>query len=320
MSLHAPENLPAFEPRSLQFDPQVERVRAELLKIDPDGARTASVIRTSIDMLYNGRYTGRFRWDQLFKTEKTHAGTLLEINLQREFEFEDGDSMDFKIAGIDIDCKYSQKSGSWMIPPEAVGHLCLLVWFNDQSSRWELGVVRIDERILSYGKNRDLKRTIRSDAREAISWIRRDAPLPENVLLKLSDDDIDAIFVKLAGKRRGQKRVNELFRRAQGRLVSRTAIETAGMQDDPLRRVRYNGGARTDLQGEGIVIFGEYKLHQAMARDLGLPVPGKGEFVSARLTPYREHVGLGRVSLDGSDWMLASAEDPVVTAPTIPKG
>lgn len=315
-----PEDLPAFEPRSLQFDPRVERVRAELLRIDPDGARTARVIRTSIDMLYNGRYTGRFRWEQLFKTEKTHAGTLLEINLQREFEFEDGDSMDFKIAGIDIDCKYSQKSGSWMIPPEAVGHLCLVVWFSDKLGLWELGVVQIDERILSVGKNRDLKRTIRSDARDAISWVRRDAPLPENVLLKLSDDDIDAIFTRLEGKRFGQKRINELFRRAQGRLVSRNAVETVAMQSDPLKRVRYNGGAREHLQNEGIAIFGDYNLHKDMARSLGLPVPGEGEFVSARLTPYREDSGRGRIPLDGGYWMLASADDPVVPVPVIPKG
>lgn len=70
-------------------------------------------------MLLDGQHTGRFRWDQLYKTEKAHAGTLIEINLQREFGFGDGLEMDYRIAGIDVDCKFSQTRGAWMIPPEA---------------------------------------------------------------------------------------------------------------------------------------------------------------------------------------------------------
>ncbi len=38
-------------------------------------------------------------WDQLFKTEKTHCGTLVEINLHREFKFQDGTKLDYQIAG-----------------------------------------------------------------------------------------------------------------------------------------------------------------------------------------------------------------------------
>ena len=74
-------------------------------------------------MLLDGQHTGRYRWDQLYKTEKTHFGTLVEINLQRAFGFADGQSMDFAIRGIDVDCKYSQSRGDWMIPPEAMGQL-----------------------------------------------------------------------------------------------------------------------------------------------------------------------------------------------------
>ena len=42
-------------------------------------------------------------------------GTLAEINLQRAFGFADGESMDFAISGIDVDCKFSQDAGDWMI-------------------------------------------------------------------------------------------------------------------------------------------------------------------------------------------------------------
>nr|WP_246045156.1 NaeI family type II restriction endonuclease [Rhodococcus oryzae] len=48
--------------------------------------------------------------------EKTHFGTILEINAQREFGFEGGDETDYRIAGHQVDAKWSQTSGSWMPP------------------------------------------------------------------------------------------------------------------------------------------------------------------------------------------------------------
>jgi hypothetical protein len=70
-------------------------------------------------------------------------GTLVEINLHRAFDFEDGTETDYRIAGIEVDCKFSRSFGGWEIPPEAYGHLCLLVWADDAQSRWSAGVVRI---------------------------------------------------------------------------------------------------------------------------------------------------------------------------------
>ena len=43
----------------------------------------AAAIRGALDMLLDGQHTGRYGWDQLHKTEKTHAGTLGEIALAR---------------------------------------------------------------------------------------------------------------------------------------------------------------------------------------------------------------------------------------------
>ena len=57
------------------------------------------------------------------------------------------------------------------------------------------------------------------------------------------------------------------------------------MQDDYMKRVRGGGGARDQLRAEGIVIFGDYAGDQVLAAALGLPRPGPGEFVSARLAP-----------------------------------
>src|SRR6266704_2051576 len=95
-------------------DLELRSVVAEILKLDPKGLRTAQVLRNTLDQLYDGQRTGRYFWEQLYKTEKTHCGTLVEINLQREFNFADGDKLDYRIGGADVDCKYSQTQGGWM--------------------------------------------------------------------------------------------------------------------------------------------------------------------------------------------------------------
>lgn len=122
---------PGFIPE--QHDSAIEAVTASIRHLDPDGKRLARVFRDTFDQLYNGQRTGRFRIDQLFKTEKTHFGTLIEINIQRELEFEDGQILDFSIAGHEVDCKYSH-TGDWMLPIESFDRLALLAKANDQQS------------------------------------------------------------------------------------------------------------------------------------------------------------------------------------------
>ena len=64
-------------------DAELDAVEAELHRIDPAGAQVATVLRDTLDQLYDGQHTGRWSYDQLHKTEKTHMGTLVEINLHR---------------------------------------------------------------------------------------------------------------------------------------------------------------------------------------------------------------------------------------------
>ena len=72
-------------------DAELNLVRRELEELDPDGDRFAAVLRDTLDQLLDGRRRGRFDYRDLYKTEKTYMGTLVEINLQRAFDFEDGD-------------------------------------------------------------------------------------------------------------------------------------------------------------------------------------------------------------------------------------
>jgi hypothetical protein len=208
----------------------------------------------------------------------------------------------------------------------------LLVQASDDDGTWSAGLLRAAEANLRPAGNRDGKRGLSERGRAAVCWLHARAPLQENVLIRLPDRDLAAIFASASG----QQRVNELFRRAQRMRVSRTVVATVAMQDDYMKRVRGGGGARDQLRAEGIVIFGDYAGDQVLAAALGLPRPGPGEFVSARLVPrpagasgadagpgvageVRDRDYARFIRLAGADWRLASAADPAAPAPALPR-
>ena len=193
-------------------DRELAAVAAELRALDGDGARMATAIRGALDMLLDGQHTGRYRWDQLHKTEKTHAGTLVEIALARALRLAGGTVLDYTIAGADVDCKFSHRLGGWMIPPEAGGKLLLLVQASDEDGTWSAGLLRAITENLSPAGNRDGKRSLNDRGRAAVRWLHARAPLQENALIRLPERDVAAIFARPSG----QQRVNELFRRHSG--------------------------------------------------------------------------------------------------------
>ncbi len=282
-----------------------------LKRSDPNGERIASVLRNTIDQLYDGQRTGRYRWEQLYKTEKTHCGTLVEINLHREFKFQDGTLLDYCIAEMEVDCKYTQELYGWMIPPEALGHLCLLVWAHDESSAWKMGIIRPDASLLG-AKNRDGKAKLNAAGRAAIDWIFENGILPPNVLLQLDR----TIVNKIMGLGSGQKRINELFRNTLGHRVGRGVVATVAQQDDYMKRVRGNGGARTALRPEGVIILGQFRAHCEIAEKLGAPIPGRGESIALRLHPATS--GDKQVAIiSGRLWRIANSDDDIVPGPKL---
>ena len=254
-------------------DLELRAVADQLMSHDPDGLRVAGVLRRTYDMLLDGQHTGRYRWDQLYKTEKTHFGTLVEINLQREFGFADGRAMDFAIRGIDVDCKYSQGLADWVVPPEALGHVILGLWASDEHGRWSLGLLRASDYLLTASRgNRDLKRRLSAAGRAAVTWIFRGYELPENALLRIPAAEVQRIFTC---SRYGTKRVDMLFRLAQQRLISRAVVATVAQQEDYMKRIRGNGGSRSSLRPEGIVIIRQYTATGASRRHWRYRFPGR---------------------------------------------
>lgn len=296
-------------------DTALEAVVAQFRKADPSGGRVAQVIRDTFDQLYDGQRTGRYRWDQLFKTEKTHFGTLFEINLRRALAdiISDGNKLDYVIGGHEIDCKYSFQLGGWMLPPECIDELLLVCTASDVDSEWALGVVRARPGLLRPGKNRDLKTGLNSEGRQSIEWIQWGAELPPNVLLELDEETVQRVFAS----RFGQQRINTLFRTVTERRIGRNTVATVAQQDDYMKRVRYNGGARSALRDDGYIILGgDYSSHQRVAMQLGLEVPEPGEFVSTRVVPAREHEPMTAL-IDGSYWRRAGEDDEKQSAPLL---
>jgi hypothetical protein len=265
-------------------------------------------------MIYNGQETGHYRVEQLLKTEKTHIGTLFEVNAGREFHFDarDEDKTDFRIAGHMVDAKWSQKLGGWMLPPEVFGEIAMVATADDEKSVWSLGLIRVQPEFRREGANRDKKSQLNAGGVGMVKWLWRDSPLRPNVLLRLSREAVDHIFAN----RYGTQRTNRLFRAAEGLIVHRSAVATVSMQLDHQKRVRYNGGARSALAPEGYLILSG-KYHAPIAAALGLEIPKADEYISIRVVPSAEARG---AYLDDRFWRAALPDEIVrEAAPRIPE-
>jgi hypothetical protein len=138
-----------------------------------------------------------------------------------------------------------------------------------------------------------------------------DAALPPNVLAHLPEDDVAAIFAPKSG----QARVDELFRRVQHTSIDAATVSTVAMQQDSGRRAR---GARERLRKEGVLVLDATGSNPDLALKLDLPVPGRGEWVSARITPLAGNDKEAPfLEIDGQRWTLANTGDPVVEVPPL---
>jgi hypothetical protein len=184
------------------------------------------------------------------------------------------------------------------------------------------GLVRVRPTFLRPGSNRDAKHQLTAAARAHIRRLWPDhRRLAENLFLHVDPDVRDRIFTARArqGTQHGQAKTNELFRLVQRRIIRRAELATVAQQDDFMKRARGNGGARTQLRPEGILVLGHQENDPLVATALGLPAPEKGEFISVRVIPAREERNGPVVVINGERWSIARAEDPVVAAPEVPR-
>jgi hypothetical protein len=67
------------------------------------------------------------------------------------------------------------------------------------------------------------------------------------------------------------------------------------------------------------MVLGHQDNDPLVAAALGLPVPRKGEFVSARVVPANDDRDEPVAVIGGQAWAVARPDDPKVPAPLIPR-
>ncbi|MER7932238.1 MULTISPECIES: NaeI family type II restriction endonuclease [unclassified Streptomyces] len=274
--------------------------------------RTAVSLRAAFDSVLDGERTGRYDLNTLGMSEKTYLGSRVGHFLWEAWGLKGRKHADI----TSVPLKFTW-TNTWVLAPEHIGHVCLLVRASDTQSRWDLGVLKVVPEHLNQGRNRDGKQTLSAAGKSAIHWVFKDAPLPENLLLHLDQQSLAQVLSSedddVASS--GQARTNDLFRVVQGRLVGSAAVRTVAMQPDAPKRVR---DARRHLCREGILILGHQLNHAQIAKALGLPRPLKDQWVSIRVVRQRPDHGDARfVELDGTRWMVAGPDDLVENGPNL---
>ncbi|WP_052721059.1 NaeI family type II restriction endonuclease [Actinoplanes rectilineatus] len=329
----------ARPPHAVSGEPPAEvKVFADWFENSPDARNKFRwVLRDSLDQVLDGGRTGRWHYRQMSKNEKSHLGSTVEVNLTKRFAIMDGAILDWRIAGQELDCKFSKDVGGWEIPMEMytcpdhgeqsgqADHPALLVWMNDDESQRGAGLLRITDERLRWrqdkqtgarvrGYNRDNKRRIRKESLSEVHWLwgGLQTDLPENILLQLDPADRATILSASTG----QQRMNALFRTVRGRLVNRATVLTVGQQDDSPKRAR---DSRISLRADGVVVLGHQKSDPVVAAVLGLDVPAKGTWISARLAEVDRYDPRPRVLIDGRFWAVAEESDPPVEVPLVPE-
>lgn len=255
-------------------DLNYERVRKRLLGIPDLSSKVGKALRESIDFVIDGRHTGRYRIEQLEKTEKTFIGTKVEQLLLYHLKLpkQPQGKMDTLIDGVDVDIKFTLGSG-WMIPQEAIDQLCLVATVSEERSEFSLGLARArEEYFRGRHGNRDQKYTL-SKNHHGIEWLIPKGSLPPNFLLHLPEETRHRILAKPIG----QQRVNEFFRLCPGKIVDGVVVETLAAQRDSSKRVR---DARLALKKEGLVICSNEPAYREIPPRNGLRYLVRGEFVS----------------------------------------
>ncbi|WP_086739737.1 NaeI family type II restriction endonuclease [Erythrobacter colymbi] len=257
------------------------RLEADLLKAvggrDRFVEKLRSFFRSAIDEVIDTARTGRYFLCEIEKTEKTYLGTKFEILLRDWLDVPKGVVLDLLIGGQEVDVKSTTMGGSgWMIPPEAIDRLCILLRVNEDDSTCAVGLVRARAAYLRGGQNRDAKTSFSAAGRSHIWWMVQDFQYTPNFWSLVGSDTRDHIMAP----RGGTDRLARLFQTCLEVPVSRVVIASVAAQDDFMKRLRKNGGARDLLEKQGIALLYSENDRDLM-KSLGLKF-GSREFISFR--------------------------------------
>lgn len=238
------------------------------------------MLRDAVDEVVDTPRTRRRSYDELEKTEKTYLGTKIEILTRARLGLPKG-RLDFVVLNHDVDLKFTI-GNNWMIPTEAVGHVCLVAAIDEPKSNCFLGLVVAHPENLTSGANRDAKKSLSAAGFQQIHWLLNSIPCPQNFWRTLPPELVDAVFTGQTGN----DRIVTLFSGVLDRPIARRVIEEAGGdQKDFMRRIRSDAarGARDRLREQGILLL-QGKTDAGLIRALGLPATSVGEFISHQVS------------------------------------
>jgi len=237
--------------------------------------KVGAIIRDAVDYVIDAPTLYRLSIDDLEPDEKTAVGKRIERMLRFKFDIPRGEKLDVVLGGEDVDIKTTM-SNKWMFSKSSWDHVNLLIAYDEQKAQFSAGLALVTEDLLG-AKNRDSKRTIKKQYYENISWITKNSGYPANFLAALPADIIGPV-IEL---RSANERVEALFALVQGTVIPRHAVCSIANQQDPLKRLRRNGGAREALWAQGILVLsGTSKSDKAIAKAaLGFDLKN-GEFAS----------------------------------------
>jgi hypothetical protein len=250
------------------------------------------LFRQAFDEVIDAPRTNRFTLNEIEKTEKTYIGTKVEILLRNFLGMPKGKILDLLVDGVEVDIKMTT-ARDWMIPRESIGRPAILMKADERSALCDVGLVVCRPEYLRTSNNQDKKGQIAAAQYVHIWWILRRQPYPKNFWEVLPVSERKAIMEAGTGK----WRLAELFERIQGQPISRSQVEAIAQQDDYMKRLRKNGGARDILGPKQIAILWGSKDRDLIDK-FGLgPVTAK-EFVSyhasdpegAALLRSRDHI------------------------------
>jgi hypothetical protein len=235
------------------------------------------LIRDALDFVIDPVRTARTRVIDLDNVEKTFIGLKVEHYLRDLLDVPKG-LRDLVIDGLDVDVKNTVGS-TWMIPPETyrTEDPCLLIATAEQDGQCSLGLMLARDAYLNKA-NRDHKRGVGAEGRRNILWIVKDVAFPQS---RWAGIDM-ARFRELRRVNPGANRAASFFRENLQRPIHRSIVQSLLFdQEDYMKRLRGNGGARDMLAPDGIALLsGQYD--SALIVALSLPVTARDEFVSVK--------------------------------------
>ncbi len=242
-----------------------------------------NAIRSSIDIVIDTPKTNRRTVIELEKTEKTYLGTRVEIELRALLKAPKG-KLDMVLGGHDVDVKFTIGS-NWMIPREAINEVCILIAADEPLERLYVGLILAKPEHLTGGANRDGKKSVSAEGFKNIRWLVQGEPYPANFWKSVPPAQVEEIFEG----RSGNERIASLFTLVQQTPIPRSVIADVAKQQDFMKRVRTNGGARDQLSTRGIVVL-HGKTDGPLIRLLSLPTCTADDFISKTLTDPAEKI------------------------------